>query len=271
LPAPRAGAVIFVKKELPMSSATLTRARMRRPSLRQTTRPAPKVNVGDKERLWSFLGGTALGLYGLSRFSLGGLALAAVGGSLIYRGVTGHCGLYQRLDINTVPPVGPATSVRAGHGVKVEESVLINRDVATLWRFWRNLENVGRFMRHLEHVEEHDARRSHWTARDPLGRHFQWEAEIINEKENELIAWRSVEGSEVDTAGSVHFRELPHGQGTEVRVVLKYDAHANQLAEPIARLLGESPRQQIHEDMQHFKQVMETGTAATIERQPRGW
>jgi uncharacterized membrane protein len=262
--------VLFVNKELPMSFATLTPARTRRPSLRQTTRPRLSVNVGDKERLLSFLGGSALGLYGLSRFSWGGLALAAVGGSLIYRGMSGHCSLYQALDVSTATPRGPATSIRAGHGVKVEESTIVGRDAATLWHFWRKLENLGRFMQHLERVEELDERRSRWVACGPLGYPITWEAEIINEKENELIAWRSVDDSNVDTAGSVHFRELPHGRGTEVRVVLKYDAHAAQLAAPLARIMGQSPQQQIHEDLRRFKQVMESGETATTESQPRG-
>jgi len=252
-----------------MSTATAVPC-TRRPSLQQTSRPAPRINVGDTERLMSVLGGSALGLFGLSRFSLGGLALAAAGGSLIYRGMTGHCSLYQALDVSTAAPRGPATSVRAGHGVKVEESIIINRDAATLWRFWRNLENVGRFMRHLDRVEEIDERRSRWAACGPMGYKVQWVAEIINEKENEMIAWRSVDGSEVDSAGSVHFRELPNGRGTEVRVNLKYDAHSAQLAAPLARLLGASPSQQIHEDLRRFKQVMETGEVATIEGQPRG-
>jgi uncharacterized membrane protein len=231
---------------------------------------ASRINVGDKERLFSLLGGAALTLFGLSRRSLAGLGLAGAGGALIYRGVTGYCGAYQTLGINTAEPVGPATSVRAGHGVKVEESIIINRDAATLWGFWRKLENLGRFMQHLERVEEIDNKRSRWTACSALGSKFTWEAEIINERENELIAWRSVDGSTVDTAGSVHFRELPHGRGTEVRVSLKYDAHSAQLGAPLARLMGESPRQQIHEDLRRFKQVMEAGEAATIQGQPQG-
>jgi uncharacterized membrane protein len=251
-------------------STAIASPRTRRPPLRQAQRPAPRINVGDTERLLSILGGSALGLFGLSRRSLGGLALAAVGGSFVYRGLSGRCPCYQALDVSTAAPAGPATSVRAGHGVKVEESIIIDRDAATLWRFWRKLENVGRFMRHLERVEEIDERRSRWVACGPLGYKLEWEAEIINEKENELIAWRSVDESEVDTAGSVHFRELPHGRGTEMRVVLKYDAHAAQLAIPLARLLGASPSQQIHEDLRRFKQVMEAGEVATIEGQPRG-
>jgi uncharacterized membrane protein len=242
---------------------------VRRPFARRA-RGGSNVNVGDTERILSFLGGGALGLFGLSRRSLGGLALAAMGGSLLYRGATGHCSVYQTLDINTAPRLGPASSIAAGHGVKVEESIIINRDPAVLYGFWRNLENVGRFMRHLEHVEVRDDRRSHWVARGPMGKKFEWEAQIINERENELIAWRSVDDSQVDTAGSVHFQVLPRGRGTQMRVVLKYDAHSAQLAAPLARLLGDSPRQHIHEDLRRFKQVMESGEVATIDGQPRG-
>lgn len=253
-----------------MSTATAPPRRRRQRSPQAIIRPPSRINVGDKERLFSLLGGVALTLFGLSRRSWAGLGLAGAGGSLIYRGVTGHCGGYQALGISTASPMAPATSIRAGHGVKVEESITINRDAATLWSFWRKLENVGRFMQHLERVEEIDSKHSRWLACSGLGMKLEWEAEIINEKENELIAWRSVDGSTVDTAGSVHFRELPNGRGTEMRVVLKYDAHAAQLANPLARLMGRSPRQQIHEDLRRFKQVMEAGEAATTEGQPRG-
>jgi uncharacterized membrane protein len=254
-----------------MAAATLPSIRPGRPSLGLRSRPAPHVNVGDTERLISFVGGSVLGLYGLSRFSTVGLLLAAVGGSLFYRGVTGHCLLYEALDIDTAPRPGPSTSVRAGHGVKVEESVIVDRDVATLWRFWRNLENVGRIMEHLQRVEQLDDLRSHWVASGPMGLTFEWDAEIINERQNELIAWHSVEGSEVDSAGSIHFRELVDGRGTEIRVSLKYDAHAAQLAEPVARLLGRSPSRQIHEDLLRFKRAMESGgIAATAGQSCRG-
>ncbi|HWG45598.1 MAG TPA: SRPBCC family protein [Gemmataceae bacterium] len=253
-----------------MQATATAPSRMRHPSLRQHTRPAPSVNVGEKERMLSVLSGGVLGLLGLARGSLGGLTLAAVGGSLLYRGITGHCYLYQSLDVSTATPRGPSASIAAGHGVKVDESIIINRDPSVLYSFWRNFENLGRFMQHLESVEVRSDGRSHWRARGPMGMTFAWDAEVINEKENELIAWRSVDGSEVDTAGSVHFRVLPNGRGTEMRVVLKYDGHAAQLAAPLARLLGASPRQQIHDDLRRFKQVMESGELATIEGQPRG-
>src|SRR5262249_47349874 len=145
------------------------------------------------------------------------------GGALIYRGLTGHCNLYGALGLSTSRRHGPATSVPAGHGVKVEESTTINRPVEEVYRFCRNLENLSRFIPHLEGDKDLGSIASHWVVRGPLAMTFEWDAEIFNEKPNELIAWRSLPGSEVETAGSIHFKSLSFGRGTEVRVVLKFN------------------------------------------------
>jgi len=110
----------------------LTRAP--RPQGQDSQRTGGHVNVGDTERWMSLLGGGALALLGLSHRSLPGLGLAALGGSLLYRGATGHCSMYQAMGVNTAEPRGPATAVSAGHGFKVEESVLVNRPAAELYR-----------------------------------------------------------------------------------------------------------------------------------------
>ncbi len=227
------------------------------------------VNVGDTERWLSLLGGGALALLGLSRRSLPGLGLAAVGGSLLYRGATGHCSMYQAMGVNTAEPRGAATAIPAGSGFKVEESVLINRPAAELYRYWRNFENLGRFMQNLESVTV-NGNRSHWVARGPLGLKAEWDAEVYTEKENELIGWRSVEGSSVDTAGSVRFQEQPHNRGTLVRVSLKYDPPGGKASGVLAGLFGSSPESMIREDLRRFKRVMETGEIPTTSGQPQG-
>jgi uncharacterized membrane protein len=228
-----------------------------------------RTNVGDIERWLSVLGGAALGVFGLSRRSPGGLALAAVGGSLLWRGVSGHCALYGALGMNTATPRGPATSIPAGHGVRVDESVIINKPAADLYRFWRNFENLGRFMEHLESVRV-EGDHSHWVACGPMGMRVEWDAEVITDRPNELIGWRSLPNSEVDTAGSVHLRQLGSDRGTEVRVALKYDPPAGKAGAALARLFGQSPQQQIREDLRRLKQFMETGELPTIAGQPRG-
>src|SRR5258708_4247140 len=154
----------------------------------QGERPRQDVNVGDMERWASLLGGGLLAGFGLSRLSVGGLAVAAVGGAVMYRGLTGHCYVYGALGLNTAEPHGPATAIPAGHGIKVEKVVTINRSPEELYRFWRNLENLPRFMHHIRAIKT-QGNRSHWVVGAPLGAKVEWDAEIINEKNNELIAW----------------------------------------------------------------------------------
>jgi uncharacterized membrane protein len=232
------------------------------------------VNVGEIERWASAIGGGALAVYGITRLVQGnwlGAVLGLVGGGLVYRGATGHCDLYQSLGINTAEgSQNPNVSVPAGRGIKVEKSVTVNRSPEELYRFWRNFENLPRFMDHLESVRVEGEGRSHWVAKAPAHTTVEWDAEIYNEKENELIAWRSLEGADVDNAGSVRFEAAPEGRGTVVRVSLKYDPPGGVIGSTFAKLFGEEPSQQIEEDLRRFKQVMETGETPTTEGQTSG-
>jgi uncharacterized membrane protein len=220
--------------------------------------PSPGVNVGETERWASLIGGGLLACYGLSRGTGVGLGLAALGGGLIYRGLTGHCSLYQALGTGSAAPRG-ATSVPAHSGVKVEKSVVIDRPREEVFRFWRTLSNLPRFMGHLRDVRETSPTRSRWVARGPAGTSVTWDAEIINERPNELIAWRSLPGSEVASAGSVHFLPAANGRGTEVRVSLKYDPPAGRLGAAVAWLAGEEPTAQVADDLARLKRMLEAG------------
>ncbi len=144
-------------------------------------------------------------------------------------------------------------------GIKVEKSIVIHRSPAELYRFWRNFNNLPRIMNHLESVTVYDSRRSHWVAKAPIGSTVKWDAEIIKDKKDELISWRSLEKADVTNTGSVHFIVTPDGRGTEVRVQLQYDPPGGKLGAAVAKLFGEEPSQQIADDLQRFKEVMETG------------
>jgi len=140
----------------------------------------------------------------------------------------------------------------------VTKRITINRPRDEVYRFWRDLENLPQFMQHLESVHVIGGTRSHWVAKAPTG-NVEWDAEIVAEREHELIAWRSIEGSEVRTEGSVRFIDAPADRGTEVSVELEYEAPGGKLGATVAKLFGEEPTQQIRDDLRRFKQVMETG------------
>ena len=229
------------------------------------------TNVGNPERWASAIGGGALAAYGITKGGFGGLALALLGGGLILRGSTGHCQLYQALGVNTAKSKSSdqsQTSVHHGDGIRVVKSVTINKAPEEIYRLWSNFENLPRFMNHLESVKMIDEKRSHWVAKAPAGFSVEWDAEIINQKENELIAWRSLEGSTINNAGSVRFEPASNNRGCVVRVVLSYEAPGGVIGSSIAKLFGEEPEQQIEEDLRRFKQLMETGEIASTEGQP---
>jgi len=206
-------------------------------------------SINDPKRWISVIAGSAMAAYGLKLRSLPGAALAAVGGALVWRGATGICRSTDRRHARNV-------SIPYGKGVAVEESLSIDAPAERVYAFWRNLENLSRFMPRVETVTKLDEKRSHWIVRGPAGRKLEWDAEIINDIPNELIAWRSIDCSEVDHAGSVHFTQTANSR-TEVRVVLRYDPPAGVIGAKVAKLLGDDPALQVREDLRRLRTLME--------------
>jgi uncharacterized membrane protein len=228
------------------------------------------VNVGTTERLVSGVAAAAVAVMAMRKRRLRPL-LFPIAGSLFSRAVTGRCPVNRAIGRNSAAGgrVSPVASVHRGEGIKVEKRVVVHRPVREVYQFWRNFENLPRFMDHLESVTVLDETRSRWIAKAPAGTRVEWDAAIHNEVEDELIAWRSLEGADVNHAGSVHF--TPIGQdSTEVRVVLSYEPLAGKLGAALAKLLGEEPSQQVEDDLRRFKQVMEASEIQTNSRHPAG-
>lgn len=226
-------------------------------------------NISDAEKWGSIAAGTALALYGLSRRRASGVALAALGGMLVRRGASGHCYTYEMLGINTAGTSDDTRRALGGSaGVIVEESVTINRPIGELYQFWRNLENLPRFMSHLESVERITDTLSRWRAKGPGGTTVEWTAEIINDVPNQVIGWRSIEGSDVVSAGSVNFDDAGNGRGTQVRVRMQYSPPGGKVGAVVAKMMGRDPATEIREDLRRFKQLIESGEVPTTDGQP---
>jgi uncharacterized membrane protein len=217
-------------------------------------------NVGREEAAFSGIVGAALIFAGVTRRSMAGAALAVTGAALLHRGLTQYCPVYDLLGANT-NELG-RRKVATRRALKTEHRITIERPPAELFLYWRNLENLPRVMRHLHSVEPINNRLSHWVVK-PLGDtpgapSVEWDAEIVNEVENELIGWRSLNGSDVDTAGSVRFRPVREGRATEVIVTLQYDVPGGPVGAAIAKLLGHDPERLIEQDLRQFKAAMES-------------
>ena len=213
-------------------------------------------NVSDTERWASLIGGGAMVLMGLKQGSLRGALTAIAGGGLIYHGATTQSSLQDKVGMS--------------QSIKVEKTVTINKSPEELYRFWHNFENLPTFMKHLKFVNVINDTRSHWIANAPMGASVEWDADIVNDQPNKLIAWTSVEGADIENSGFVRFTPAPANRGTEVKVVIEYNPPGGAIGAALAKLFGEEPEQQIGDDLHRFKQLMEAGELATTEGQSSG-
>lgn len=224
------------------------------------SRPNP-INVGSSERTASVLGGGALVAVGLLRGRLSGLALAAVGATIARRGLKGHCDIYDALGINTAENEAADPHQLYEHGVKIEDSVSINKPARELYDYWRDLTNLSRFMTNVERVDVRDNDRSHWVIKAPAGTKVEYDAETINDEPGRLIAWRSIGGADIQHAGSVRFLEQSPGM-TNVKLNIEYIPPVGVLGEwgeKLLRVVGQSPQNDVKQSLRNFKQLMETG------------
>lgn len=232
------------------------------------------TNVGNSERIVSAVGGGALIAYGIKRKDWLGALVGLVGGGLALRGATGHCQVYDALDVDTNEKSLLQRGKKQAKSwfettTEVTKSVTINKSADELYSFWRDFENLPKFMNHLESVKVINQKKSEWTAKAPLGTQVTWEAQISQDVENELIAWRSIEGSQIPNTGSVEFKPTKD-RGTVVKVIIRYEPPAGKIGELAAKILTEEPDTQVSEDLRRFKNLMESGEIVQVEGQTSG-
>lgn len=224
-----------------------------------STQTSTDTEASRLERWASIVSGGALVLGGLQQRSLRGVLMAVTGGGLVYQGAQKK---------STLKQIGEAVGIEKA--ILVEKTVTINRPASELYSFWRQLDNLPRFMRHIKSVQVIDEHHSHWVVNAPLDQHVEWDAVIVNDQPDHLIAWTSADDAEVDHSGFVRFQPATGDRGTEVKVVMEYELPGGAMAAAIAKLFGEEPEQQIGDDLSRFKQLMETGEIATTEGQSKG-
>ncbi|HEY3885012.1 MAG TPA: SRPBCC family protein [Vicinamibacterales bacterium] len=236
------------------------------PEDRREARARSDRNLSGVERYASIAAGAGMVMYGASRMKWSGLMYVGLGAVLLRRGITSHCDIYEALAINTSDVSGDTrAALRGARGVNVFERVTIDRPIDDLYRFWRNLENLPQFMRHLESVEKITDTISHWRAKGPGATVVEWDAEINNEVPNQVIGWRSLEGADVVSAGSVNFDRASDGS-TWLTVHLQYSPPAGKVGAAVARLFGRDPGTEIRQDLRRFKDLIETGRAPAAPR-----
>ena len=225
------------------------------------------ININSTERWASVAAGTMLAVAGLRQRSRAGALVAASGAALIVRGSTGHCPAYARLGLADGDAADGTANAAA---VTVNESTTINRPPSVLYEIWRGLELLPSFIPAIKSVARIDDTRSHWVVTGPAGVDVAWDATVVDDVPNQLIAWRTTAQADVASDGSVRFTAARGGRETVMQVRLRYEPPVAKASALAAWLVGKAPGQLVRDALRRFKAFMETGEAPTVDGQPRG-
>ena len=235
-------------------------------------------NVGSTERIVSAGLGGLLVASGIVRGRLPGLLLTAVGASLLYRGLSGYCALYQQLGMSTCEldeqsseshshsgqssglSRGPLAGMMPHHdaikGIKIEESFTIDRSAHELYEVWTKWEELPQLLPHIKSIETIGDKKTRWTAVAPMGVKLTWEAEIIKQEADRMVSWKSTSG-DVATAGSVHFESRGDNK-TEMKVSMQYDPPGGKALAAVAEFFNMGLDKRVREDLKQFKDRLES-------------
>ena len=233
--------------------------------IRWAERCGSEVNVGPVQRGVSALAGVALVAAGLRRPTLGGVALAGAGTSLLYRATTGYCHLFGALGIDTArDDDGGAPS----DAVEIRRSITIQRPRDEVYRRWRDPQSQPRVWSHFAELTNATEQGAHWRFEAPLGRTLGWDARVVDERPGELVAWEAAEGADLRNEGTVEFRDAPGDWGTEITLRVRFDPPAGLLGDAAARVLDDPPKLVLEKALRRFKSLVETGEIPSTDQNP---
>lgn len=204
------------------------------------------------------ISGSLLMYLGIKKGSWLGSLITIAGADLVAKGFTGQH-LPAVVGLTGLKGKGARARIAHQEGVKVERSVSVMVSPEEAYNFVRNFEQWPAYMKHVQSVRVIDDKLSHWTVKAPAGTTVEWDAEIINEIPNELIAWRSINSPDIESAGSLRFEALPGNRGTMISAEFQYLPPAGVIGVAIAKLFGEEPEIQVKDDLRRLKQLLEAG------------
>ena len=137
----------------------------------------------------------------------------------------------------------------------IEKTIEVDVPVRTAYDQWTQFEEFPQFMEGVESVRQIDDKTVHWTA-EIAGVKREWDAEIVDQKPDERVTWRAIDGAQND--GTVSFAEAAPG----TRVTLRLEFEPEGFVESAGDALNIVERR-VAGDLDRFKEFIESRRAPT--------
>lgn len=131
----------------------------------------------------------------------------------------------------------------------IEKSIDVQVPVSAAYDQWTQFEKFPEFMEGVVSVTQIDDSNMRWVA-EVGGDRQEWDARIVEQEPDRVIAWRSTGG--IENHGRVEF--TPTSEGTRVDVSMEYEPQG--IKESAGAMLGLDGAQ-VEEDLERFKDLVE--------------
>ncbi|WP_121741713.1 SRPBCC family protein [Natronorubrum halophilum] len=218
----------------------------------RTRDPALSRSDSDLSR-WKRIGAGAVGgalvAFGLGRRSLGGAAIALVGGWMAYRAVG-------------------ARSEGSTGAETVAESITIGKPADELSEFARDAANLNRLVGPFADVTALEADRHRWTVHESPDQRLSWETRLVEDRPGDRLRWEPADGTALIDGWSMSFRPAPGDRGTEVTLEVGFAPPGGSLGTAVIEKLDVVPESLVGGVLDRFKSLAETGEIPTTEGNP---
>ena len=162
------------------------------------------------------------------------------------------------------PDSAPGRTARRSHfgGYQIAgRTVTIKAPRAEIYRMWRDPSHLTDFMEGLAAVQVSGDTVT-WLVDTPDG-HVPIETRLVENRQDEALAWRSVEGADIQIEAKLQLRDAPAGRGTEVEAHVAWRPQGGIVGHWAATLRGTDPMIRGKQDLKRLKMLLETGEIAT--------
>ena len=162
------------------------------------------------------------------------------------------------------PDSAPGRTARRSHfgGYQIAgRTVTIKAPRAEIYRMWRDPSHLTDFMEGLAAVQVSGDTVT-WLVDTPDGQ-VPIETRLVEDRQDEALAWRSVEGADIQIEAKLQLRDAPAGRGTEVEAHVAWRPQGGIVGHWAATLRGTDPMIRGKQDLKRLKMLLETGEIAT--------
>ena len=145
------------------------------------------------------------------------------------------------------------------YNVHVRRRTTISRPPAELYREWRAPQRLADFIHGADPITVMDERRTRWAVRIPGLGWRTWAAEIVEDRPDEVIRWRTIGETDLPHEMTIRFEPADDPLATAVTLEIRSSVLGGRVAGALARLTGRSLDDHATVTLRNFKALMETG------------